>query len=135
MLNRGQGGGGLRGGRGGAEGEPVPLDTPDPKYQDYFNQLRERIKAKWIYPREAGDRGIGGQLLIEFHIAKDGRLQYIELRRSSGVEILDDYAIRAIQLADPYPPVPDAIAKRVLAVSGLFNYQIVGNAFVNQFLR
>ena len=61
MLRRPPGGGGLQGGRGGVEGEPIPLDTPIPKYQDYFKILRERIQSKWTYPREAGDRGIGGR--------------------------------------------------------------------------
>src|SRR5262249_46384134 len=60
------GGGGLQGGgRGGVEGDPIPLDTPEPKYQDYFNKVRERIKSKWVYPRPAGERGIEGELLIE----------------------------------------------------------------------
>jgi len=136
IFRRPGGGGGLRGGgRGGVEGEPIPLDTTDPKYQDYFNQVRERIKAKWIYPREAGERGIGGQLMIEFHIARDGRLALVELRRSSGVEILDDYALRAVQLAQPFPPVPAALAKAVLPISGLFTYSIVNDSFVNQYLR
>jgi TonB family protein len=136
IFRRPGGGGGLKGGgRGGVEGEPIPLDTQDPKYADYFNQIRERIRAKWIYPREAGDRGIGGQLMIEFHISRDGRLALVELRRSSGVEILDDYALRAVQLAQPFPPVPEGLAKAVLPVSGLFTYQIVGNSFVNQYLR
>ena len=137
MLRRppGQGGGGLRDGRGGVEGEPIPLDTPDPKYQDYFRILRERIQAKWTYPREAGDRGIGGALLIEFHIAKDGRLAYLEIRRSSGVEILDEYAVNAIKLAQPFPPVPDNLAKQVLAINGNFVYQIVENSLVKQFTR
>ena len=80
IFRRPGGGGGLRGGgRGGVEGEPIPLDTQDPKYQDYFNQVRERIKSKWIYPREAGERGIGGQLMIEFHISRDGHLALVEL--------------------------------------------------------
>ncbi|MBI2528055.1 MAG: TonB family protein [Candidatus Rokubacteria bacterium] len=135
MLRRPGGGGGLRDGHGGVEGEPVPLDTQDPKYVDYFGKLRERIKSKWIYPREAGERGIGGQLLIEFHIAKDGHLQLLELRRSSGVEILDEYAMNAVRLAQPFPPVPDILGQKGLPVSGLFSYQIVGNSFVNQFLR
>ena len=136
IFRRPGGGGGLKGGgKGGVEGEPIPLDTQDPKYADYFNQIRERIRAKWIYPREAGDRGIGGQLMIEFHISRDGRLALVELRRSSGVEILDDYALRAVQLAQPFPPVPEGLAKAVLPVSGLFTYQIVGNSFVNQYLR
>jgi protein TonB len=130
-----QPGGGLQGGgRGGVEGEPVPLDTPEPKYQDYFNKVRERIKSKWVYPRPAGERGIEGELVIEFHIAKDGRLEYIELRHSSGTAILDDAALTAVMLAQPFPPVPDDIAKRTLAINGQFRYQIV-SGFVNQFLR
>ena len=110
MFRRG-GGGGLKGGRGGIEGEPIPLDTPEPKFQDYFNQIRERIKSKWIYPYEASSRGIEGELQIEFGIAKSGELQFIEKRHSSGVELLDDYAMRAVQLASPFPPVPDALGK------------------------
>jgi protein TonB len=134
-MRRQPGGGGLLGGgRGGVEGEPIPLDTPEPRYQDYFNKIRERIKAKWIYPREAGERGIEGELLIEFHIAKDGRVAFIELRNSSGTAILDDAALTAVKLAQPFPPVPDEIAKRTLAINGQFRYQIV-SGLVNQFLR
>lgn len=135
MRRQPGGGGGLTGGgRGGVEGDPIPLDTPEPKYQDYFNKIRERIKANWIYPRQAGDRGIEGELLIEFHIAKDGRLSYIELRHSSGTTILDDAALTAVKLAQPFPPVPDDIAKQTLAINGQFKYQIV-SGLVNQFLR
>jgi len=134
MFRRG-GGGGLKGGRGGIEGEAVPLDTPDPKYQDYFNQIRERIKSKWIYPYEASSRGIGGELSIEFGIAKSGELQFIERRRSSGVELLDDYAMRAVQLASPFPPVPDAISKGGLPIHGIFRYQLLGSGLINNYLR
>src|SRR5215831_4810706 len=134
MFRRG-GGGGLKGGRGGIEGEAIPLDTPDPRYQDYFNQIRERIKSKWIYPYEASSRGIGGELSIEFGIAKSGELQFIERRRSSGVELLDDYAMRAVQLASPFPPVPDAISKGGLPIHGIFRYQLLGSGMINQYLR
>jgi TonB family protein len=129
-------GGGAQDGRGGVEGEPVPLDTPDPKYKEYFELIREKIRRNWGYPREAADRGMEGQLLIEFHIAKNGQLEYIELRRTSGVGILDHYALNAIRLAQPFPPVPDALAKNVLPISGLFRYQIVtGSSLLNQILR
>ena len=134
MFRRG-GGGGLKGGRGGIEGEAIALDTPDPKYQDYFNQIRERIKSKWIYPYEASSRGIGGELAIEFGIAKSGELQFIERKRSSGVELLDDYAMRAVQLASPFPPVPDAISKGGLPIHGIFRYQLLGSGLINNYLR
>ena len=123
MFLRG-GGGGLKGGRGGIEGEAIPLDTPEPKFQHYFNQIRERIKSKWIYPYEASSRGIEGELQIEFGIAKSGELQFIERRRSSGVELLDEYAKRAILMASPFPPVPDAISKGGLPINGTFRYHI-----------
>jgi TonB family protein len=134
MFRRG-GGGGLKGGRGGIEGEAIPLDTPEPKFQDYFNQVRERIKSKWIYPYEASSRGIEGELQIEFGIAKSGELQFIERRRSSGTEILDDYAMRAVQLASPFPPVPDAISMGGLPINGIFRYHILGSGLINNYLR
>jgi protein TonB len=134
MFRRG-GGGGLKGGRGGIEGEAIPLDTPEPKFQDYFNQVRERIKSKWIYPYEASSRGIEGELQIEFGIAKSGELQFIEKRHSSGVELLDDYAMRAVQLASPFPPVPDSISKGGLPINGIFRYHILGAGLINNYLR
>jgi TonB family protein len=134
MFRRG-GGGGLKGGRGGIEGEAIPLDTPEPKFQDYFNQVRERIKSKWIYPYEASSRGIEGELQIEFGIAKSGELQFIEKRASSGIEILDDYAMRAVQLASPFPPVPDALSKGGLPINGIFRYHILGSGLINNYLR
>lgn len=133
--NRPGGGGGLRGGRGGIEGEPIPLDTQDPKYTDYFDQIRRRIKANWVYPREAGERGIGGQLIIEFAIRKDGWLQVVELKRSSGVPILDQYALNALKLAQPFPPVPDSVSRGALLIAGIFTYQIVDSGLLNQYLR
>jgi TonB family protein len=134
MFRRG-GGGGLKGGRGGIEGEAIPLDTPEPKFQDYFNQIRERIKSKWIYPYEASSRGIEGELQIEFGIAKSGELQFIEKRHSSGIELLDDYAMRAVQLASPFPPVPDALSMGGLPINGIFRYHILGSGLINNYLR
>jgi TonB family protein len=130
-----RGGGGLKGGRGGIEGEPIPLDTPEPKFQDYFNQIRERIKSKWIYPYEASSRGIEGELQIEFGIAKSGELQFIEKRASSGIELLDDYAMRAVQLASPFPPVPDALSKGGIPINGIFRYHILTGGMINNYLR
>ncbi len=128
-------GGGLRRGRGGIEGEPIPLDTTDQRYTDYFDKVRQRIKANWIYPHEAGERGIGGQLVIDFAIAKSGDLEAIDLRRSSGVPVLDRYALNAVKLAQPFPPVPDSVARGVLPIKGIFTYQIVDTGLLNQFLR
>jgi TonB family protein len=130
------GGGGLLGGRGGVEGEPVPLDTTNPRYSDSFERIRRQIKEKWIYPREAGEKGIGGQLVIEFAIKKDGWLQFVDLKRSSGVAVLDQYALNAVKLAQPFPHIPDLVSRGPIGIAGIFTYQIVDSSrLLNEFLR
>jgi TonB family protein len=117
-------------------GDPIPMDTPDPKYRTYFDKVRERIKAKWVYPRQAGERNIEGELVIEFHIAKDGRLEYIELRHRSGTQILDDAGLTAVKMAQPFPPVPEELpSDGLLVISGQFRYQILSGGLVNQLMR
>src|SRR5207245_5231319 len=122
-------GGGLVGGRGGIEGEPIPLDTKDPRFGDYFERLRRAIQGKWLYPREAAEKNIGGQLVLEFGIARDGQLRFIELRRSSGVAVLDDYAINAVKLASPFPPIPDGIGRSGIPVVAGVDYITEGSLY------
>ena len=103
-LRRGAGGSGD--GRGGIEGEPIPLDSTDPRYSDYLEQVRRRIKEKWGYPCEKNEQTRvceyrSTQLIIEFGIAKSGELAFVTLMRTSGHPIYDDYALNAVKLASP----------------------------------
>jgi len=103
---------------------PVPLETNDPRFHAYFSKVRERIKATWTYPRAAGQRGIEGEVVVEFRIAKDGHLISAGVWRSSGATILDDYSIRAVQTAAPFPRVPDDVAKEILTIHSTFRYSL-----------
>jgi periplasmic protein TonB len=103
---------------------PVPLETNDPRFHAYFSKVRERIKATWTYPSAAGQRGIEGEVVVEFRIAKDGHLVSADVWRSSGATILDDYSIRAVQTAAPFPPVPDDVAKQILTIHSTFRYSL-----------
>ncbi len=110
------------------ENAPVPLDTSDPRYHAYFSRVREKIKGTWTYPNVAGERGIEGEVVVEFRIAKDGHLVSADVRRSSGATILDEYSVRAVQAAAPFPPVPDDVAKEALTIHGTFRYSLAGAA-------
>ena len=103
---------------------PVRLETSDPRFHAYFSKVRERIKATWTYPSAAGQRGIEGDVVVEFRIAKDGHLVSADVWRSSGATILDDYSIRAVQTAAPFPPVPDDVAQDILTIHGTFRYSL-----------
>ena len=126
-LRRG-GAGGSGDGRAGIEGEPIALDSTDPRYSDYLDQIRRRIKEKWGYPcvknhstRECEYKT--AQLIIEFGIAKDGKVPFINIVRSSGYPIYDDYAVNAVKLAD-FPPIPDSFSKKGVPIQATFSYVV-----------
>jgi protein TonB len=124
-LRRGAGGSGD--GRGGIEGEPIPLDSTDPRYSDYLEQVRRRIKEKWGYPCEKNEQTRvceyrSTQLIIEFGIAKSGELAFVTLMRTSGHSIYDDYALNAVKLASPFPPIPDTFSKKGVPIQASFHY-------------
>ena len=126
----GTGGFGGRGdGRAGIEGEPIPLDSKDPKYNDYLDRVRRMIRDKWVFPcvkNAASGRCeyYSAQLQIEFGIAKDGRVPFVTLRRQSGYDIMDEYALNAIKLASPFPPVPDALSTKGIPILATFHYVV-----------
>ena len=52
-----------------------------------------------------------GSLVVTVAIKSDGSLDDVEIRRSSGIKMLDQAAIRIVRLAAPYAPFPADIAK------------------------
>jgi len=117
-----RGGGGTGQGRGGIEGEPIPLDSDNPRFNDYLEQVRRRIKEKWGYPCVVKDGGRNceyktASLDVQFGILKDGRVQFVEVVRQSDYAIYDEYAVTAIKLAGPFPPVPPEMMRQMRAGS------------------
>jgi len=126
----------------GIEGEPIPLDSSDPKFNDYLERIRRMIKEKWGYPC-VKDLANGhcdyksARLVIVFGILKDGRVPVVEVAQQSGYPIYDDYAANAIKLAQPFPPVPASLmASAKSGSSGVkivaaFHYQLVESSLTN----
>ena len=61
------------------------------------------------YPEEARRRKLAGQLVLDVALNPDGKINQITIRRSSGHKVLDDAAIRIVELAAPYAPFPEEI--------------------------
>jgi TonB family protein len=135
-LRRDGGAGGVRGGgRGGIEGEPIPLDSADPQFNDYLDRLRRKIKANWGFPCVRNETTHvceykTATLVVHFGILKDGRLQFVEVVRSSGYPIYDDYAVNAIKFSSPFPTVPASMMVSMkqgssgVAIMAHFNYVV-----------
>ena len=88
----------------------------------YFNRIKQSIESQWEYPELALRYGLQGKLSLEFTIANDGQLAQLRLIRSSGSQLLDEEAIRAIKAAAPFPPIPSWIKLNPLPISASMEY-------------
>jgi protein TonB len=100
----------------------VSLNTKDPVFVTYFNRIKQSIESQWEYPELALRYGLQGKLSLEFTIANDGQLAQLRLIRSSGSQLLDEEAIRAIKAAAPFPPIPSWIKLNPLPISASMEY-------------
>jgi TonB family protein len=104
--------------------DTISLDTTDKRYVDYARVIKERILAQWKYPREAKDNLVEGKLLVLFSLNKEGTMTQIQVIESSGHDILDQEAARAISSAAPFPPFPQHVTVSRLNINASFDYRI-----------
>jgi len=101
---------------------PISLNTNDPVYVTYFTKVKQLIESQWEYPEIALRYGLQGRLALQFMIGGNGQLEQLRLIRSSGSQVLDEEAVRAIKAAAPFPPIPSWIKPNPLLISASMEY-------------
>ena len=104
------------------DNKPIPFDTKEVKYASYFSRIKQQIQQVWVYPIQASEKQISGQLTLKFEISRDGNLIGVHLTNSSGFNILDISAIKSVKQAAPYYPFPITIKKKKLSILATFVY-------------
>jgi periplasmic protein TonB len=89
------------------------LDNPDFKFGYYLDQLLTAINAKWTPPSLGGDV----KAVVSFRIQRDGSLTDLQVAHSSGYNSFDLAALRAVQNASPFAPLPRAYRNDSLGVT------------------
>ncbi|MFN2309135.1 MAG: energy transducer TonB [Gammaproteobacteria bacterium] len=91
----------------------ISARTQEFRHASYMNEWVTKVErvGNLNYPDEARRQGISGSLMLQVSINADGSVRNIRLQRSSGHKVLDDAAIRIVQLAAPYAPLPPEIRK------------------------
>jgi protein TonB len=93
----------------------ISASTQEYRYAAYMEAWRAKVEriGNINYPDEARQRGLSGALLLDVAIRPDGSVIEVVVRRSSGHKVLDDAAVRIVELAGPYAQFPPDIAKEV----------------------
>ena len=100
---------------------PLTLNVSDFPYAYYLRQVTEKIREKW------NGRAIpGSQPIVVFEIRRDGRLNVAAIEKSSGNTAYDQVALRALNDAGPFTPLPDDFKKPVLRIGLQFGFDPTG---------
>ena len=82
----------------------LPRAEQMPEFPGGMPALMEYLKEKIHYPKECRDAGIEGKAYIVFVVKKNGKIDEIEIARSTGNELLDKEALRVVKKMPKWKP-------------------------------
>ncbi len=107
---------------GGGGTRLTALNAPEIQYISYFAGIKRKIELVWGYP--AGANGIEGDVVVDFVIGRNGRLESATMIRGSGNKALDEEALGAIRKAAPFAPIPTEYKIANLQIRAHFIYTV-----------
>ena len=87
----------------------VSASTQEWAYATYLRAWVDRVErvGNLNYPDEARRKRLAGTLVISVAVRRDGSVEQTRIIQSSGIPLLDSTALRIVQLASPFPPLPE----------------------------
>lgn len=126
-VPRPSGGGGGSGQRGNPDANNNPNGAPslaaqaDVDFGPYMADLQRRIKRAWFPPKGNESK----RVMVVFKIHRGGELSHLRIDRGSGVAIADQAALKAVENAAPFRPLP-AGAPEDVDIQFTFDYNVFG---------
>ena len=87
-------------------------DTRSLRFQVYYTEIWERVRRQWVLPEALVKSAANLEAVVVARIRRDGALAKVWLEKSSGNSRLDASALRAVEKAAPFPPLPSVVRDR-----------------------
>ena len=100
----------------GLSGPILPPGMQDSPFAFYFQVLTDRVNAAWRLPPLEDEFPPSRRTEVSFRILTDGNVDALSLRHRSGDGGFDSSALRAVQSAAPFPPLPDGFPDQELRI-------------------
>jgi len=104
--------------------ETVDLGSTDIKYVNYLAKIKNKI-SQIDYPQKAYEKNEEGNVVVKMSVDADGSLAGAALMTSSGYAELDDGALKVVQTAAPFEPLPEIYNLSRLHITITFLYKIM----------
>lgn len=96
-------------------------DNIPPSYWDsYMKKLTRKIKMNWFPPQSDQSKSV----VVTIKIAKDGKLLACNVFQPSGIQEVNEEAIKAVKLAAPFEPLPNEYKGQSIDIQFTFDYNV-----------
>jgi periplasmic protein TonB len=87
----------------------ISANTREYEYAAYMRAWVSRVErvGNLNYPEEARSRDLHGQLVLTVAVRRDGSVESAEIIQPSGQPVLDQAALRIVQLSAPFQVLPE----------------------------
>jgi len=102
------------GGGGGVGGTGYGLTPEQARFGRYYMTVFNKIQSAWVLPHY--DEQTNLSAIVEITVRPDGRIVTIQFEQKSGNAEFDRSVMRAIQKANPLPPLPPDIKEPLLTL-------------------
>ncbi|MEZ4484118.1 MAG: TonB family protein [Syntrophotaleaceae bacterium] len=89
-----------------------------------FDRFRRNIYNVWNYPPQAVKAREQGIRLLEIVIHRNGSVDSVAIKDSSGFPALDREAVAAVYRGAPYGQLPSAYSEEKLKIMAFFQYRL-----------
>ncbi len=100
----------------------IRLDERTFEFPYYLGIMQRKIQQHFVVPRMLGVTQL--ETVIYFRVRRSGRISNVVVERSSSNPVFDLAAQRALNEADPLPPLPEGYTKSYLGVHFAFQYSL-----------
>jgi protein TonB len=106
----------------------INSSTQEYKYAAYLSAWKRKVEniGNLNYPEEAKKSKIYGNILMTVVLLPDGSVKSVKISTSSGHKLLDDAAVRIVNLAAPFSPFPANIRSETDELVITRTWQFVG---------
>ncbi len=102
-------------GLGSGDTPGIGTSVPFP-FAWYLGEIQARITDAWDEPGMLSKDSANATAVVLFRIDRQGLVSRIALATPSGISALDDSALRAVEAANPLPPLPEEFKNAYLDV-------------------
>ncbi len=103
----------------GSEFGGIKIDAAGFESSYYVNLIFAKIRSRWNNPIKVAN---ALQATVYFRVNSDGTIEDVNIETSSGIEIFDQAALRAILTSSPLPPLPQEFRGDNIGIHLKFEY-------------